>query len=129
MARHLKHEFEKTKTRADRMAESVARFVGNMKFVYIHAVLFLLWIILNTVAWIEHWDRYPFNLLTLVVSLEAIFLATFVLIAQNRQERRADLRAQLDYEVNVKAEQEVQQILVELKDIRASLDAHRRKKE
>lgn len=129
MARHLKVEFEKTKTRSDRIADGIARFVGNMKFVYFHAAFFLFWVILNTIAWIEHWDPYPFNFLTLIVSLEAIFLATFVLISQNRQERRADLRAQLDYEVNVKAEQEVQQILKELGDIRQSLEAHRKKKE
>lgn len=127
MPRHLKEEFERTKTRSDRLADAIARFVGNMKFVYFHAAFFLFWVGLNTIAWIEHWDPYPFNFLTLIVSLEAIFLATFVLISQNRQERRADLRAQLDYEVNVKAEREVETILKELREIRQSLEADRKK--
>ena len=84
-----------------------------MLFVYLHTLWFVLWVVINAgllVAMgigVVPWDQFPFGLLTLIVSLEAIFLSTFVMIAQNRQSAIADSRAQLDYEVNVKAEREI----------------------
>ncbi len=110
MPKHPKKVFEEKMTIGDRIAAVIARFTGNMAFVWWHAFLFVLWIGLNTVAGEMAWDPYPFNFLTMVVSLEAIFLSTFVLIAQNRESRRNEIREQLDYEVNVKAEKEIQEI-------------------
>jgi uncharacterized membrane protein len=84
-----------------------------MRFVYLHTLWFGLWILVNSSLLvvmglgIVPWDPFPFGLLTLVVSLEAIFMSTFVMIAQNRQSAAADARAQADYEVNVKAEREI----------------------
>jgi uncharacterized membrane protein len=63
-------------------------------------------------------DPFPFGLLTLIVSLEAIFLSTFVMLSQNRQGKQADLRAELDYEINVKAEKEIEEIKVMIAEIR-----------
>jgi uncharacterized membrane protein len=88
-----------------------------MRFVYLHAIWFGIWVAANAGLLlamglgITPWDPFPFGLLTLVVSLEAIFLSTFVMIAQNRLSALADLRAQADYEVNVRAEAEVAKIL------------------
>ena len=90
----------------NRTADKITTFAGSMRFVYIHIAWFGVWIALNVglagLGW--EFDRYPFGLLTMVVSLEAIFLATFVMISQNRQGARADLRAEIDFENNVRAE-------------------------
>lgn len=87
-------------------ADAVTQFAGSMKFVYIHIAWFGVWIALNVglagVGW--EFDSFPFGLLTMIVSLEAIFLATFVMISQNRQSARSDLRAQLDFENNIRGE-------------------------
>lgn len=110
MAKHPKKIFEGSQSIGDRIARRIATFTGNMRFVWLHAFLFILWIGLNTIAGEFAWDPYPFNFLTMVVSLEAIFLSTFVLISQNQESRRNEIREQLDYEVNVKAEKEIQEI-------------------
>jgi uncharacterized membrane protein len=110
MPKHPKKVFESKLSTGDRIASTVAKFTGNMRFVWWHAFLFVLWIGLNTIAGEFAWDPYPFNFLTMVVSLEAIFLSTFVLISQNQESKRNEIREQLDYEVNVKAEKEVQEI-------------------
>lgn len=121
MPRHLSLEFEKHQTPQERLADRIARFAGSLTFVYLHLIVFSLWIILNILSAEFGWDPYPFNFLTLIVSLEAIFLSTFVLIVQNREAKRSDLRAQLDYEVNLKAEAEVRKILTKLEAIQREL--------
>lgn len=110
MVKHLKHEFTKIETKQDRLADAITKFSGSMKFVYLHIVLFAAWIAYNLIARQSGFDPFPFGLLTLIVSLEAIFLSTFVMLSQNRQAKQSDLRAELDYEVNVKAEQEISEI-------------------
>ena len=90
----------------NRTADGITTFAGSMRFVYIHIAWFLVWIGLNVgLAGINHeFDKFPFGLLTMIVSLEAIFLSTFVMISQNRQAARTDLRSQLDFENNIRAE-------------------------
>jgi uncharacterized membrane protein len=90
----------------DVFADGITRFAGSMTFVYIHLAWFAVWMLVNMGAFGRSWkfDGFPFGLLTMVVSLEAIFLATFVMISQNRQSARADIRAELDYETNLRAE-------------------------
>lgn len=90
----------------DRVAEKVTNFAGSLTFVYIHAAWFGLWIAVNIgLAGLNHeFDRFPFGLLTMVVSLEAIFLSTFVMVTQNRQAERSDIRSQLDFETNLRSE-------------------------
>ncbi len=78
-----------------------------MTFVYLHVAWFTVWIATNEglhLLGLPRFDPFPFGLLTMVVSLEAIFLGTFVLISQNRQSQRADIRSQLDFENNVRSE-------------------------
>jgi uncharacterized membrane protein len=98
-------------TWSDHTADRITAFSGSMFYVWLHVVLFSLWIALNTpvVGW--NYDPFPFGLLTMIVSLEAIFLATFVLISQNRQALLSDKRAKLDLQVNLIAEQEVTKLL------------------
>lgn len=126
MPRHLALEFEKHKSRGDRVADQITSFTGTMRFVLLHTLFFAAWILLNVAAARYQWDPYPFNFLTLLVSLEAIFLSTFVLVVQNREAKRSDLRAQLDYEVNLKAEQEVRELKEALKAIHRELESLKR---
>jgi uncharacterized membrane protein len=90
----------------DRTSDAITAFAGSMRFVYLHAVWFGAWIALNVglVGGALVFDKYPFGLLTMIVSLEAIFLSTFVMISQNREAARADIRSELDFETNVRSE-------------------------
>ena len=97
----------------DRLADAITRFAGSMRFVYLHVAWFVLWIIYNVAA-PSRFDRFPFGLLTLIVSLEAIFLSTFVMISQNREAQRSDIRAQLDFETNVLGEVWIEMIAAKL---------------
>jgi uncharacterized membrane protein len=104
--------------RFDRMAEGITRFCGSMRFVIFHAIWYFVWILLNVAtphAW--RWDPFPFPFLTLIVSLEAIFLSTFILVAQNRQAVLNERRAQLDLQVNLLSEQENTKMLELLRKI------------
>ena len=79
-----------------------------MQFLIINALIFIVWIGINTLPLgIEQFDPFPFGLLTMIVSLEAIFLSCFVLISQNRQSEKDHIRSDVEYEVNIKAELEV----------------------
>ncbi len=94
------------RSRADRMAAFIATFCGSMPFVWLHVLAFACWIGLNSWPGLAHWDPYPFTFLTLVVSLEAIFLSSFILISQNYELRISDRRNQLDLQINLLTEQE-----------------------
>ena len=104
---------EARKSLQDRVADLITDFSGHMNFVYLHVIVFGLWILLNTShLGIKPFDPFPFNFLTMTVSLEAIFLSTFVLISQNRMSAAADKRADLDLQINLLAEHEITRILV-----------------
>jgi uncharacterized membrane protein len=113
---------KRQRTFADRVAEAVARFCGQMSFVWIHAVLFALWIGWNTLS-SRRFDPYPFTFLTLCVSLEAIFLSAFILIAQNYEMRLTERRTQLDLQINLLSEQENTKMLVLLQAIARKMGA------
>ena len=102
----------------ERVADRITTFAGSMRFVYLHSAWFGVWILINlglvaaaVGSLLQPFDPFPFGLLTMIVSLEAIFLSTFVMISQNRQAAVADHRAELDYQVNVKAEAEIAKLL------------------
>jgi uncharacterized membrane protein len=96
----------------ERLADAITDFSGRMYFVYFHIVWFAVWILINLgYLGIKPFDPYPFGLLTMVVSLEAIFLATFVLISQNRLSAEADRRADLDLQIGLLTEYELTRVL------------------
>lgn len=108
----------KARSIEDQIAGKITDFAGSMRFVYLHTLWFGAWILVNAgvllavgLRLFSPFDPFPFGFLTLIVSLEAIFLSTFVMIAQNRLSAVADARAQADYEVNVRAEAEVAKLL------------------
>jgi uncharacterized membrane protein len=90
----------------DRVTDLITTFAGSLKFVYIHTLWFGLWILANAglLGAGVVFDKFPYGLLTMIVSLEAIFLSTFVMVSQNRQSARADVRAELDFETNLRSE-------------------------
>jgi uncharacterized membrane protein len=122
--RRLENAAMAKRTGADRAAAAIARFCGSMTFVWIHTVLFAVWIAYNTLPWFKAFDPYPFTFLTLVVSLEAIFLSTFILISQNYDMRVGERRNQLDLQINLLAEQENTKILQILERIAKKVGAH-----
>lgn len=87
----------------DRIADFVADFVGSWPFVLLHVVWFSVWIVFQI-------ESFPFGLLTMIVSLEAIFLTTLVLMSENRQEQRDRTQAEADYETNLKAKEEIEEL-------------------
>jgi uncharacterized membrane protein len=102
----MRHELaalsQRRQRREERAADLITKFSGSMQFVYLHIGWFTVWILLNVT--IARFDPFPFGLLTLIVSLEAIFLSTFVLLSQNRESARQDLRSEIDFETNVLSE-------------------------
>ncbi|HVR64213.1 MAG TPA: DUF1003 domain-containing protein [Polyangia bacterium] len=100
-----------SRTAVMRVADWISEFSGSLPFLFLHVALFAVWIGLNvhplSEARIGGWDPFPFGLLTMVVSLEAIILSVFVLLSQNRQVARERVRNDIEYEVNLKAELEI----------------------
>jgi uncharacterized membrane protein len=101
----MEEEAEKNRTTGEKIAEYVAAFCGSMTFVYVHIVWFGGWIIVNSLSGFS-FDPFPFTFLTLVVSLEAIFLSTFILKSQNHETMVTERRNHLDFQINMLAEQE-----------------------
>jgi CRP/FNR family cyclic AMP-dependent transcriptional regulator len=111
VSRNVNEEVEERATLVQRIADWLAWFSGSMLFLFLHAVWFGTWIALNVglvnIPRLSGFDPFPFGLLTMIVSLEAIFLSTFVLISQSRQVEKDKVRADIEYDVNIKAEMEV----------------------
>jgi uncharacterized membrane protein len=120
----LEEAAQRSKTAADRLADKITRFAGSMRFVYLHVVWFAGWILFNSAPFVpESWriDPFPFTFLTFVVSLEAIFLSTFILITQNHEERLMEKRNLLDLQINLLSEQENSKMLLMLEAIQKRL--------
>lgn len=107
----------------DRIADAIANFSGTITFVLLHLAWFLLWALINTgvIDFIPAFDPYPFQLLAMLVSLEAVLLSTFVLIKQNRMGARADRRSHLDLQINLLSEKEVTKVIQMLERISTRL--------
>jgi uncharacterized membrane protein len=120
----LKSRLDVKRTWMDSVAEFLTVQFGTVWFFSLNAALFVVWILLNTgaIPGIQPFDKYPFNFLTMVVSLEAIFLSIIVLISQNRQSKIADTREQIDFEVNVRDEEETTKVLVMVEQIARHLN-------
>jgi uncharacterized membrane protein len=119
----LEEAAKANRTCSDRIASAIANFCGSIPFVWAHVILFTVWIVINTIPGIDHFDPFPFTFLTLVVSLEAIFLSTFILISQNQETRVSERRNQLDLQVNLLTEQENTKMLVILERIAKKVGA------
>lgn len=109
----LKAQADARRTPSERFADWLTDFFGTVGFLTLNALWFMAWILIN-MGWIpgiQPFDPFPFGLLTMVVSLEAIFLAIIVLISQNRAAKIADLREEIDLQINTMAEEEVTKLI------------------
>jgi len=115
----LEEEALHSRSLGDRISDAITHFSGSISFIILHVLWFVAWIVVNVglIPEAAPFDPFPFNFLTLVVSLEAIFLSTFVLMSQNRVSHQADKRAHLDLQVNLLAEQEATMMLQMLQRI------------
>jgi uncharacterized membrane protein len=127
----IEAEFDRRRTRSDRIADAIGSFSGSMAFVLIHAVIIGAWVVLNLglVPGVKPWDPFPFMFLGAWVSVEAIFLSTFVLIKQSRMSRRADERALLDLQINLLSEREMTLVLQMLQSLCTALGVKPQQKE
>jgi uncharacterized membrane protein len=108
----LRLKAARERTVHDRIADTITSLSGRMGFVYVHIVWFGLWILLNTGrVGVRAFDPFPYGLLTMIVSLEAIFLSTVVLISQNRLSGEIERRADLDLHIGLLTEHEVTRVL------------------
>ena len=114
------------RTLSERIAKGIATFTGSMLFIWLHVVWFTLWIAFN-IPWLDFQpiDPFPFTLLTMIVSLEAIFLSAFILMSENRQGRLADRRARVNLQVDTIAEREITKLMELVADIHAHLKIRR----
>jgi len=115
LVRDLNRRFAELWSLTDKVAEVLGRSVGTLWFLLLNAALFAAWIAVN-LGWLAGYgvlpfDSFPFGLLTLAVSLEAIFLSIIVLMTQNKEAKAADIRQKMDFEIDVKAGHEVTKVL------------------
>jgi len=122
-SRNVNEETEDKRTVVLKVADWIAEFSGSMPFLTINVLIFFFWILLNIeiIPGFPAFDPFPFGLLTMAVSLEAIFLSIFVLISQNRQAAKDRVRADIEYDVNLKAELEVAHLHEKLDHLNAQV--------
>src|SRR5215831_12949004 len=95
-------------TMGQKIADAVAANMGSWPFIIIQSLVLLFWIVLNVTAYVERWDPYPFILLNLMLSFQAAYAAPFIMMSQNRQQDVDRLAAKNDYDINIKAELEIE---------------------
>jgi uncharacterized membrane protein len=101
-------------TVGQKIADSVATGMGSWTFIITQSILLLAWIVLNLVAWVQHWDPYPFIFLNLALSFQAAYAAPIIMMSQNRQGEKDRLTAQNDFATDCKGEEEVRHIMEHL---------------
>jgi uncharacterized membrane protein len=101
----------------ERLADSVASGMGSWRFIIIQTVIVLAWMVLNVVAFMDHWDPYPYILLNLLFSTQAAYAAPIIMMAQNRQNDRDRAQADEDFRTNVAAKKEIEDLQIRLNAI------------
>ena len=126
VARNVNEEVPEVVGFGARLSDLLTNAAGSIGFVYISLLWFVIWIVLNVglIPGVQPFDPFPFGLLTMVVSLEAIFLSLFVLISQNRQAARDKVRNDIEYEVNLKAEIEIRSLIRQVGQLQQVLVDH-----
>ncbi|HEX7849951.1 MAG TPA: DUF1003 domain-containing protein [Sphingomonas sp.] len=105
-------------TLGQRVADAVAAGMGSWRFIIIQSTILLIWVALNLVAWMDHWDPYPFILLNLALSFQAAYAAPFIMMSQNRQGDVDRRKAEEDYRINIKAELEIELLHHKIDELR-----------
>ncbi|HEV3114930.1 MAG TPA: DUF1003 domain-containing protein [Candidatus Binataceae bacterium] len=101
-------------TLGQRVADRFANVMGSWSFIIIQSIILAAWVTINVVAYVWRWDPYPFILLNLALSFQAAYAAPIIMMSQNRQSEKDRVAAENDYQINVKAEEEVKAIMSHL---------------
>jgi len=119
MAKHVNWHQRHTEemTFGQRLADSVATGMGSWRFIIIQTVIVAVWMILNVVGFVYHWDVYPYILLNLLFSTQAAYAAPIIMMAQNRQNQRDRAQADEDFRTNVEAKKEIEELQLRLNNI------------
>lgn len=112
---HDKHEM--TLTFGQKIADKIANGMGSWKFIIWQTVIVLIWMLLNIIGIVYHWDPYPFILLNLLFSTQAAYAAPLIMMSQNRQAARDRIQAQDDYTCNIEAKKEIEALQIQLNKI------------
>ncbi|HEU0291872.1 MAG TPA: DUF1003 domain-containing protein [Anaerolineales bacterium] len=122
VSRNVNEVEEEQMTLGQRVADRVADTIGSWRFIIIQSILIVLWIIINTIAWIEHWDPYPFILMNVMLSFQAAYAGPVIMMSQNRQSAKDRLAAEIDHQVNTKAELEINNLMRHIHELELSME-------
>jgi len=123
-SRNVNEMEEEQMTLGQRVADKVADTIGSWPFIITQTLILTVWIILNVAAWINHWDPYPFILLNLMLSFQAAYSGPVIMMSQNRQSDKDRLAAEIDHQVNTKAELEINNLIRRLDELELSVEDH-----
>jgi CRP/FNR family transcriptional regulator, cyclic AMP receptor protein len=122
VSRNVNEVEEERLTFGQRVADGVADTIGSWPFIIIQSMILVAWIVLNIVAWINHWDPYPFILLNLMLSFQAAYAGPVIMMSQNRQSAKDRLAAEIDHQVNRKAELEINNLVRRMDELELSVE-------
>ncbi len=106
----------------EKFADMATAVIGSWKFILFQIAILIVWIIVNVLAWIKHWDPYPFILLNLLLSVQAAFAGPIILMSQNRMAEKDRKKAEIDLATDRKAEREIQELQTHLHRIERKID-------
>ena len=106
-----------TSSRGDRLADYVANLIGSWKFIVLQTTFVAIWMSLNVIGFLAHWDAYPFILLNLLFSTQAAYAAPIIMMSQNRQSQRDRIQAEQDYQCNIQAKDEIEALQLQIRDL------------
>ena len=122
VSRNVNEIEEEQLTLGQRVADKVADTIGSWPFIIIQSLILTVWIILNVTAWVKHWDIYPFILLNLMLSFQAAYAGPVIMMSQNRQASKDRLAAEIDHQVNTKAELEINNLMRRMDELELGLE-------
>ena len=122
VSRNVNEIEEERLTLGQRVADGVADTIGSWPFIIIQSIILTVWIILNVTAWVHHWDIYPFILLNLMLSFQAAYAGPVIMMSQNRQSSKDRLAAEIDHQVNTKAELEINNLVRRMDELELSME-------
>lgn len=122
VSRNVNEVEEEQMTFGQRVADKVADTIGSWPFIIIQSIILAIWITLNGLAWIHHWDPYPFILLNLMLSFQAAYAGPVIMMSQNRQAAKDRLAAEIDHQVNTKAELEIGNLMLRLDELEKAME-------
>jgi len=126
VSRNVNEVDEDRMTLGQRVADRVADTIGSWPFIILQTIILLIWITLNAAAWINHWDPYPFILLNLMLSFQAAYSGPVIMMSQNRQSAKDRLAAEIDHQVNTKAELEINNLMRRVDELELNIERQHR---